>query len=254
MTEGVPKVFDLGRRTLAYGVNDLGQVVGVSGGLGFMATDDLHSFSRIAFPGADTTEIMAINNRGQMVGTFFKCCPNIGGCCQILPHSFLLSGGIFSSIDVPQAIGTSVYGINNNGAIVGSYFDMVGTHGFLLDGGNYLIFDIPNSTGTEAYGINDNGQIVGSYTRSASGLFGYEVVGFLTTADELAAPEPETILLTISGLLVVAAFCRRMTLTLFVRAKGWVSPVRTHNDSPVYSTKVLDWNVRASFTKFTATL
>jgi hypothetical protein len=47
-------------------------------------------------------------------------------------HGFLYSGGSYTTIDNPVAIGTLAVGINNAGQIVGSYFDSGGgDHGFL---------------------------------------------------------------------------------------------------------------------------
>ena len=39
----------------------------------------------------------------------------------------------FTTIDVPGAVRTEAYGINENGQIVGFYFDGARFHGFLLD-------------------------------------------------------------------------------------------------------------------------
>ncbi|HET7019153.1 MAG TPA: hypothetical protein VFI58_00380 [Xanthobacteraceae bacterium] len=55
-------------------------------------------------------------------------------------------------------------GINDNGQIVGTYFDAT-NHGFLLSGGTYTTLDDPLGVGsTSAQGINASGQIVGTYS------------------------------------------------------------------------------------------
>ena len=72
-----------------------------------------------------------INERGDVVGTY---------CDWALPcllgptgtHGFLMSGGVFTTIDVPGASATAAIGINARGDVVGSYADATGTHGFLL--------------------------------------------------------------------------------------------------------------------------
>jgi uncharacterized membrane protein len=47
-------------------------------------------------------------------------------------HGLLWSGGLYTSIDFPDAIGTVAYGISDGGNIVGSYQDMDGRfHGYL---------------------------------------------------------------------------------------------------------------------------
>src|SRR5262249_32698429 len=59
-------------------------------------------------------------------------------------HGFLLSGGIYTTLDAPGAIGpdgTSASGINAAGQIVGSYRNSTGSHGFLLNGSTYTTLD-----------------------------------------------------------------------------------------------------------------
>jgi probable HAF family extracellular repeat protein len=67
---------------------------------------------------------------------------------------------VYTQIDVPGANRTEAYDINNNGQIVGTFFDDIGQHGFLKDGDNYTIIDVAPS-GTGALGLNDALQIVG---------------------------------------------------------------------------------------------
>ncbi len=105
----------------------------------------------------------AINDAGQIVGSYGR-------------QGFLLSGGSYTTLDVPGSSGTSATGINDAGQIVG-YYDVDGaynSHGFLLSGGSYTTLDVPGSNITYAEGINDAGQIVGYYEDS-----GYRYHGFL---------------------------------------------------------------------------
>src|SRR5215467_646140 len=68
----------------------------------------------------------------------------------------------FTTIDVPGAINTQAFGINDSGQIVGFFDDALGGHGFVLDtGGNFTTIDVPGASSTRAFGINDSGQIVG---------------------------------------------------------------------------------------------
>jgi uncharacterized membrane protein len=97
-------------------------------------------------------------------------------------HGYLLSGGSFTTIDVPGATLTAVFGLNDLGDVVGSYIDADrARHGFLLSGGNYTTIDVdvPNATNNYATGINDAGQISGKF----------DVDG--TTRGFLAIPTPE---------------------------------------------------------------
>jgi probable HAF family extracellular repeat protein len=79
-------------------------------------------------------------------------------------HCFLWQDGVFQTIaEVPATRGTTCYGINNRGQIVGSYSDSVGIfHDFLLDGGTLIEINVPGLP-LPIGGINDRGQIVGSY-------------------------------------------------------------------------------------------
>lgn len=71
----------------------------------------------------------------------------------------------FTTIDVPGAGVTGVYGINSAGDMVGYYgtdSNDPNKHGFLLSGGNFTYLDYPRAYATFAYGINNSGLIVGS--------------------------------------------------------------------------------------------
>ena len=73
----------------------------------------------------------------------------------------------FTTIDVPNAVSTSAWGINARGDIVGAYVDgNAHSHGYLLRDGEFTTFDFPGSAFTEARGIDPKGKIVGVY-RSA---------------------------------------------------------------------------------------
>jgi len=72
-----------------------------------------------------------INERGDIVGTYCDWALP----CLITPvgtHGFLISGGAFTTIDVPGASATAALGMNARGGIVGAYSDAKGVHGFLL--------------------------------------------------------------------------------------------------------------------------
>jgi len=71
----------------------------------------------------------------------------------------------FTTIDVPGAGVTGVYGINSVGDMVGYYgtdSNDPNKHGFLLSGGNFTYLDYPNASATFAYAINDADLIIGS--------------------------------------------------------------------------------------------
>ena len=85
-------------------------------------------------------------------------------------HCLLLSGKTVTHIVDPNEIGTgsgkgtSCYGINNSGQVVGGYSTAVFGNGFVYNAGVYTDVIIPTATaGTTAYGLNNVGQVVGSY-------------------------------------------------------------------------------------------
>lgn len=85
----------------------------------------------------------------------------------------LAQAATYTSIDVPGAVATQAFGINNAGDIVGSYTDAnTQTHGFLLRDGVFTTIDMPGFTQTVARGINDSGVICG-YASSANLTVGF---------------------------------------------------------------------------------
>src|SRR2546430_9370985 len=69
----------------------------------------------------------------------------------------------FTTIDVPGAGYTGVFGINSAGDMVGNFGQdtNVDSHGFLYSNGTFTYFDYPGQTFTVPGGINDSGLIVG---------------------------------------------------------------------------------------------
>lgn len=90
----------------------------------------------------------------------------------------------FTTLDVPGATATRVWGINDAGQIVGDFSNATGTHGFLDTGGVFTTLDVPGVTSfTRAAGINETGQIVGIFVNS-SGNHGFlDTGGSFTTLD-----------------------------------------------------------------------
>src|ERR1700686_3881466 len=79
----------------------------------------------VPVPGAIATAVNAINQRGDMVGSYRDSNGNF--------HGFLLSHRTFTAIDGPGANFTEALGINPRGDIVGDYSDgPFLRHGFVL--------------------------------------------------------------------------------------------------------------------------
>jgi uncharacterized membrane protein len=163
------------RRTLARGINDGSQIVGIyddstPGIHGFLYSPGL--FTTLNAPGSIATEPYGINNRGQIVGAYQEDPSGRG-------HGFLYERGVFTRLDVPvpDAHSTVAFGINSRGQIVGSYIVGPIKHGFLYDAGVFTPLDVPEAYDlTAAFSINDRGEIVGIYGQSPGGG---DVHGFL---------------------------------------------------------------------------
>lgn len=99
---------------------------------------------------------------------------------NILLLWFLLSVPVFATdfkfvqFDVPGALLTRPFGVNERGDIVGLYRDANGNHGFVrYVGGIYESIDIPGASFTNASSINNRGDIVGRWTDLAGNNRGY---------------------------------------------------------------------------------
>jgi probable HAF family extracellular repeat protein len=112
--------------TEAFGINNLGQIVGTVTGpphsQGFLETSG--SLNSINFPSATGTWAYGINDLGQIVGFFGSGGGLLG---------FLDTSGSFTTIEVPGEINTQAFGINDAGQIVGIFQDRTtgDTRGFL---------------------------------------------------------------------------------------------------------------------------
>lgn len=170
--------------TRALGISDAGQVVGTftdtSGDHGFLY--DGTAFTAIDVPAAVSTAATGINNAGEIVGTYTDTGSRV--------HGFLYAGGVFSRLDAPgegqppglgindasQIVGfpgflytngtfaaidvtgaaqrTEHGGIDNAGAIAGSYLDARGIeHGFIA---TLPAESVPATASTSAGRSNEN--------------------------------------------------------------------------------------------------
>lgn len=208
--------------TYATGINNLGEVVGYSANSSgpvdsFLYNINTGTFTSLSAPDAESTKAYGINNAGQIVGVETPILED--------PVGFLYSGGTFNGAPaVPSGL-SSAYGINDNGEIVGVEFNptappayvnqgFVGQNGSFTNlsflpgginnageivgglngqgvvdqGGTLTDFSVPGSTSTTANGDNNNGEIVGDYVSSQS----------------VPAPEPGTLALLATALVVFA--------------------------------------------------
>jgi probable HAF family extracellular repeat protein len=150
-----------GNFTVANGINDRGEIVGVYQD----ATPGEHSFlykagryEALVYPGARETAAQDINNSGQIVGDF----PDAKGTT----HGFvyLENVGVFTpALDCPTGTRIALRGINNGGEIVGGCFDVQGNeHPFLYMAGALNPILVPGAVSANIIGINDRGRVVGN--------------------------------------------------------------------------------------------
>jgi len=105
-----------------------------------------------------TTVPTGINDAGTVAGYFV----DESGAT----HGFVEQSGQYTTVDVPGAVSTTVFGLNNGATpdLVGQFFDAKGAgHGFVRHGGQFIRFDAPSASNTRVNAINDHGQLVGAY-------------------------------------------------------------------------------------------
>jgi hypothetical protein len=116
----------------------------------------------INIPGGSNILVTGINDSNEMVLNYTDSAGT--------SHCLSISGSTVTHIADPSEVGTgpgkgtSCWGINNSGHIVGSYSASTFGNGFVYAGGAYADVIVPGATaGTTAYGLNNVGNIVGSY-------------------------------------------------------------------------------------------
>lgn len=145
--------------TVAYGVNDFGQIVGQSSGtfgtFSFIRSGDGTQYQNILPPTIEAlVQAVAINNSLKVVGHYFD---------RTGQHAFLWDNGQFTELRVPGATGNSdVRQLNNNDqALIFATVDGVGSH-YLYSAGNYLRINNPEGyTWQRVIALNDNGELTG---------------------------------------------------------------------------------------------
>jgi probable HAF family extracellular repeat protein len=163
---------NLGENYVAYGLNNLSQVVGIFGSPGRAFLYDNGAITNLGtFPGDDYSTAFDINDLGQVVG---HSSPN--GIDDATAFLYSSTAGMISLGKLfPTDNYSSALGINNNGQIVGlsgtnpNFFTTTGEgfRAFLYSDGimqdlNSLIAPDSGVILTQAENINDRGEIVGA--------------------------------------------------------------------------------------------
>jgi len=153
--------------TVAVGINDRGQIVGVY----LDQSDVVHGFmyengryAQLDYPGAVETDLNGINNFGQVSGSYLDTAG--------LFHGFVYSSGTFHPVNFPGAPDTVAVGINSRGDIVGGYDDPSAiTHGFTFQNGQFRTVDSPFGAQSQLISISDRGHMTGYAWDDPSSLF-----------------------------------------------------------------------------------
>jgi len=146
--------------SLAFGVDDLGRVVGQAEDMqgifrGWYFDGSYHSVEL----GVGETAIWDLNSNSQALIVWQDETGN--------SRSSLYQSGKLTDIDVPGAVSTTARGINNAGDVVLSWTDEAFIdHGALLTEGKFTKFDAPGCDMTDPGRVNDNHVIVGTCTTS----------------------------------------------------------------------------------------
>src|SRR5215469_5754346 len=161
-----------GNSTLPQKINERGDIVGIfldSLGVsrGFIRFSDGSFSAPIAEPNdtEDFTEGRGINNSRTVCGDYFGSDENL--------HGWFLSGGTFAEYNVPGALSTVVFGINDTGNFVGAFSD-TGIAGifqaFVSISGTITSFSVPGALSTFAYEISNSNQLTVGYYVDSSGI------------------------------------------------------------------------------------
>src|SRR5580658_602465 len=130
------------------------------------------SYKSVAFPKVPEQCAFGVNDGGQIVGEYLDS--------SGVYHGWKLSGGKFTTIDVPfaGATGTGTNGINDSGEIAGGWDGSgISQHGFTLIGTTYTSFDYPGAVATWAWSLNNNGDTVGYWVDTSGEFHGFVLSG-----------------------------------------------------------------------------
>jgi probable HAF family extracellular repeat protein len=123
-------------------------------------------FVNIAFPGSTSTLAQGINDKGQIVGTYFDS--------SDVQHGFFLSGGKYMSLDVPSETASDAWAINNKGLITIFALNSGGTYDSWVRSkdGTFKKMDVPKEAQSLIHGIDSFGDLIYTVVDSSNNVHG----------------------------------------------------------------------------------
>ncbi len=149
--------------SIAQGLNNLGQAVGISSGIGMLFSNG-NAVSLGTLGASDVLFPQAINDLGRVTGYDWLS--------SGIAHAFLYSNGKIMDIHSASLFpsGSTGQAINTSGQIAGyGWVNGAIDHAFLYSGGKTVDLGTLGGTESMALGINDLGQVVG-HSATASGV------------------------------------------------------------------------------------
>jgi len=122
-------------------------------------------FVNISPPGSVSTQAHGINDKGQIVGTYFDAGGN--------QHGFVQTSGKYTTLDVPGDTASDAWSINKKGLITIFAANTSGNYdSFLFDGKSYTKIDVPGATQNFVAAINSFGDRVYTIMDSSNNIHG----------------------------------------------------------------------------------
>jgi uncharacterized membrane protein len=206
-----------------------------------LAMTQAGTYTTIDFPGAISTVANGIDTAGDIVGQFTDSSFDL--------HGFLLSGGVYTQLDVPGAShGTVAYGINDVGQVVGGVFDStLGMWVYDIQTQTYTMYQYSNGYDTIGTGINNQGTVVGYTVDSSGRTIGLELKG--STFKVVRIPNAFSTQLTAinnSGAIIALATSTSQVKTSYVgQGGGTFKQIIVPGFPTAYAVAINDSNVLA---------
>jgi|HubBroStandDraft_3_1064219.scaffolds.fasta_scaffold220326_1 hypothetical protein len=158
--------------TYAYGINNMGEVVGGYTGAGCSQSECGFTEVKGVYTGFecspfDETIAFDINNKDEIIGSYAT--NDDGAVVGMVYEGANSCNPVFDPLATNL---TEAWGVNDSGVIVGFYTDSAGNfQGFRDVDGTYTTIACPDIADTRAFGVNDTNIVVGDTSASTAGPF-----------------------------------------------------------------------------------